>query len=481
VSTGTQARFRDGKGRIGRATTAWLFLLSWAVLGCFVHTIDQRSWVLLHAWVEAIGERGEFHVDGVTLPEFAGLEDDTHVARDHRYARNAPGTSLFGAGVYRVVSSATGISYRESFELASCLVSWLVTGLATAVAMTLMAHVGAALVGSALGGVVIALAYGLGTLAFPWSGLPYQHQTAAVWIIAALYLGGRLREGGGTAVAVGAGLCLGLVPFFSYAQVPVAGCIGLYVLYACRTHRERLLVAGAAVAGILPTLALNAAYWGGPFTTVYQASGDPEVVDLTPSWSLALARLHFYLINPASSLFFYSPVLALGAVGLFRLPSRHRALQVTALLGIFVTLGHLLIVGGRGAAQWGPRLMIPLTPLLILGLAWWWGSRGRRITLVVVTVVSILCGAAGALGPVIYMKTGKKNGVVAYAPLLVGRGDWRKLMYRHQRATLSTTGEPELRFPLRPVLGWLALVGGIGLAHSLARSRRRTIPEDVIA
>lgn len=474
MTTRTPVAAGDTSGPIGRATTAWLFLFFWAVLGCFVHTVDQRAWNLLHAWVEAMGERSELHLDGATLPEFAGLADDTYVADDgHRYARNAPGSYLFGAGMYRVVSSVTGISYRDSFELASCLVAWLVTGLATAIAATLMAHIGAMLTGSALGGVVIALAYGLGTLALPWSGLPYQHQTAAVWIVAALYLGGRLRDRESPVVAAGAGLCLGLVPFFSYAQVPVAACVGLYVLASCRTGRERLIVAGAAAAGIVPTLAMNAAYWGGPFTTVYQASGDPEVVDLVPSWSLVRARLHFYLTNPASSLFFYSPVLVLGAVGLVRFPARHRALQVAALAGTLVTLGHLLIVGGRGAAQWGPRLVIPFTPLLVLGLAWWWGSQGRRITLVAVTVVSILCSAAGALGPMIYMKTGKRNGVAAYAPLLVGKGDWRKLIRREQRAALSTDGELELHFPLRGILVWVALAGGLGLARSLSREQRR--------
>jgi hypothetical protein len=464
----------SGKGRVGRTTSAWLFLFSWAVLGCFVHTVDQRAWNLLHAWVEAMGERGEFHVDGAALPEFAGLEDDTYVAADgHRYARNAPGPYLYAAGVYRVLQRTTGLSYRSSFERASCLVAWLGTGFATALAVTLLAHVAAGLTGSAVGGVTIGLAYGLGTLALPWSGLPYQHQAAAVFVVGALYLGTRLRQGAGAGAALGAGVCLGLVPFSSYAQVPVAACVGLYALHACRSNRDRLLLAGAAGIALLPTLAVNAAYWGGPFTTIYQASGDPEVVRLTPSWSQTWSRLHFYLSDPTSSMFAYAPVLALGLPGLLLLDRRHRALQVTALAGSALTLLHLVIVGGQGAAQWGPRLVLPFTPLLVLGLAWWWGSRGRRVVLVAVAAVSILACSAGALGPMVYMKTGKRNGVVAYAPFLVGEGDWRKVLHRNQVAALSSAGPAELRFPLRGALVWVALVAGLGLVHSLGGIRRR--------
>jgi hypothetical protein len=287
--------------------------------------------------------------------------------------------------------------------------------------------------------------------------------------VAALYLGRRLHQEGGPWAALGAGLCLGLVPFTSYAQVLVAGCVGLYALHGCRSHRQRAILAGASLVALIPTLAVNAVYWGGPFTTVYQASGDPEVVYLTPSWSQTWSRLHFYITDPTSSMFVYAPVLALGLIGLVALPARHRAIQVTALAGTVVTLLHLMIVGGSGAAQWGPRLVLPFTPMLALGLAWWWGTRNRRVVLGVVTAVSILFCSAGASGPVVYLKTGKKNGVVAYMPFLVGEGNWRKVLHRDQVALLSAGGDPEQRFPLRGALGWPALVAGVGLVHSLTR------------
>lgn len=474
VSLGGQAlpRERDASAskRIGRPTAAALFVFSWAFLGCFVHTIDQRAWNVQHAWIEAMGGRGEFHLDGATLPEFRGLDDDTYVAPDgHRYARNAPGTYLYAAVLYGALHRITGLSYRNDFDTVSCLVAWGVTGFATALTIVLLAQLGAGLTGSRAGGVTLGLAYGLGTLAFPWSGLPYQHQTAAVFVVATLLLGRRLHEGAGPWTALGAGLCLGLVPLTSYAQIPVAACVGIYALYRCRSHRERAILAAGALVALVPTLALNAAYWGGPFTTVYQASGDPEVVRIAPSWSRALSRLHFYLADLTSSMFVYSPVLALGLVGLFALPRRQRPIQVTALAGTAVTLLHLLIVGGYGAAQWGPRLVLPFTPLLAVGLAWWWGSRSRRAILGVVTAVSILICSAGASGPLVWLKTGKKNGVVAYMPFLVGKGNWRKTLHEHQVELLSAGGSPELRFPLREPLSGVTLLAGMGLLYCLAR------------
>ena len=51
-----------------RGESLWLFLAAWALLGCFVHTRNQMTWNLQHAWVESLAERGTLHVGESATP-----------------------------------------------------------------------------------------------------------------------------------------------------------------------------------------------------------------------------------------------------------------------------------------------------------------------------------------------------------------------------------------------------------------------------
>lgn len=403
-------------GRRGESACWFLFVL--AVLGCFVNTRNQLSWNVQHAWVESLAERGSMHLDGSRTWQFALPRlVDVWVGPDgHTYAKNAPGTCFTAAGVYAALTRATGLRYETDFDLASTLVVFLSTCVASALASLILYRLARRLTGSAAGAACVAGAYSFGTLALPYSGALYQHQAAAPLFLGAFALGLRSRSDGAErpGVAAAQGLLLGIGTAFSFAYLAIAGAMTLYCLWPPRPARTLLFGAGAAL-GIAPLLYLNATYYGGPLTTVYQAAGDYQVTTLSVSWEAVVRRLSFYLSDPTTGLFFYCPVLLLAVAGLARVPPERRREQLAIGGATLLVLAHLLVVSGIGALQFGPRLVLPTLPFLALGLVPLWtaghplAARGYRIAFAALLALSVAFNTLGALGTTVFRDVSRWN------------------------------------------------------------------------
>lgn len=463
-----------------RGESLWLCLLVLASLGCFVNTRNQVTWNLQHAWVESLGERGVMHLEGSPTPRFAldRLVDVWTSPDGHTHARNAPGTYFTGAAVYRVLHRAFGLSYLRDFDLTSTLVTFFTTCLSSALVFLLLYQLAKQVTGSRLGGVCVAGAYSFGTLAFPYSGTLYQHQTAAVFFVGCFSLAFWRRRSGDERWFRPAleGLLLGLGTAYSFAYLPLGLCIAAYCLAPLRRRRTVLFLVGVAV-GVAPLLAINALYYGGPLTTVYQASRDYQVTTLEVSWAAIARRLHFYFSDPTTGLFFYSPVLLLSAPGLLLFPRELRRERLTIGAGVLLTLSHLLVASGIGALQFGPRLVLPALPFLALAcFPFWISEPGRtptawaRLAFVLLLVPSISFCALGALGTTMFRDVARWNAWYVYLrslfpPVPEGMPVYNLAIYT---------------FPLRRVLAWVALGVGvvavwrlIALRHEAARDARR--------
>ena len=121
-------------------------------------------------------------------------------------------------------------------------------------------------------------------------------------------------------------------------------------------RRTALLLAGA-LAGLLPLLTITRCHFGGPLTTVYStARPEPhELPLLVAGHSVAAA---FYLTEPttASS---STARLSCSRSGLLLPPRELWRERLTIGAGAPLSFGHLLVVGGTGAAQFPPRPLIP--------------------------------------------------------------------------------------------------------------------------
>src|SRR5574341_1356916 len=217
-----------------RGESLWLFLLVFALLGCFVNTRNQVVWNLQHAWVESLAERGAMHVEGSATPRFAldRLGDYWISPEGHYYARSAPGTYLTAAAVYFVIQRVSGLSYRSDLGLTGSLVTFFTTSLASALVFLLLYRLARRATASRLGGVCVAGAYSFGTLAFPSSGVLYQHLTAAVFYFAAFSLAfGRRRDADARWFRPALeGLLLGLGAGYSFASLPMGLSLAGYCL-----------------------------------------------------------------------------------------------------------------------------------------------------------------------------------------------------------------------------------------------------------
>lgn len=448
---------RTEVGRRLRAALAgeslWLFLAAWALLGCFVHTRNQVTWNLQHAWVESLAERGTMHVDGSATERFAldRLGDYWTAPDGHSYANSAPGSYLAAAGVYFVLHRVSGLSYREDFDLASTLVTFLTTGLASALVFLLLYDLARRASGRRIGGLAVAVAYAFGTHAFPYSGVLYQHLNAAVLFLAAFALAFRRRRDAGERRLAPAleGLLVGLGVTCSFAFVPMGLGVAAYCLAPLERRRALLFVAGAAV-GLAPLLLVNALYFGGPLTTVYHHSRDPNLTRYRLSWAAVAWRLRFYFTDPTTGVFYYSPVLLLAVPGLLRLPREFRHERLAIGVGSLLTLGHLFVVYGTGEAQFPPRLLIPVLPFLALGFAGCWCGRRAwpwaQALFVLLLLPSVFFCGLGALGPTMFRDVARWNAWYVYLHAL----------FPPVPEGMPVYNLPAYVFPLRPVLAWVA-------------------------
>ncbi len=469
--TPSPAASKDRLRAILAGDSLWWFVFVLAVLGCLVNTRNQLSWNVQHAWVESLAERGVMHLEGSPTWQFAPPRlVDVWVGPDgHTYAKNAPGTCLTAAGVHAVLARATGLRYQTDFDLVSTLVTFLTTCVSSALSSLLLYRIARRLTGSRHGGAAVAAAYSFGTLAFPYSGALYQHQAAVVFFLAAFALGLFRRLDGNDRWFDPAvqGLLLGVGMVFSFASVWIALAIGGCALWPVRWRRTVLFAAGAAL-GIAPLLALNATYYGGPLTTVYQAAGDYQVTTLELSLPGVLRRLHFYLGDPTTGVFYYCPILLLAVPGLRALPRDLRRERLAIVVATLLLFAHLLVASGIGALQFGPRLLLPTFPFLALGLAPYWtrrpgglSTRPLRILFAALLVLSVAFCTLGALGTTVFRDVARFNAWYVYLHAL-----WPPVPEGLPRYNL-----PTYRFPLRPVLSWIALAAALMYAWRAAAPR----------
>jgi len=210
------------------------------------------------------------------------------------------------------------------------------------------------------GPLVVALLYGLATLSGPHALFAFSEPLLALLLLGSFYglfRAGRLGGGPGWRLAAGAGLGYLVLTKAEYVLAALA-----LLLYYAWLARGRI----ATIAPVLAPLALlgagalayNALRFGTPWASGY--SGEAFSTPL-------LEGLNGLLISSGKSVFLYSPPLLLSLVGWPRFWRRWRAeaALVLALSGAFL-LFYARWWDWSGDWTWGPRFLLPLTPLLAL-------------------------------------------------------------------------------------------------------------------
>ena len=223
---------------------------------------------------------------------------------------------------------------------------------------------------------IVALTYGLATIAFPYSKALFQHQVSAFGAFVGFYLLWRVvREGATRQLLWAVGALFGLAAISEY---PVAPFLVLLVLWAALEMKDYHTL-HRVVWGALPLLLLFAAYnwaiFGTPLPVGYRYHVEYSMVHAQgfmgiarPTWE----ALYGITISPYRGLFFLSPILLLTLPGvrfMWRLPGERRT---AVLLGVVIA-GFILYNASYlywwGGAAIGPRFLVPAVPFMMLPLA----------------------------------------------------------------------------------------------------------------
>jgi hypothetical protein len=328
--------------------------------------------------MRSVTEHGEWWID-----RFAWNTADTIQRNGHTFPNKAPGTTLLGLlpwTITRAAMSALPLDQGRQLILVTWILTILMSALPTAGISLLMLRYlfqnGWTLASSTL----LALGYGLGTIAFPWATVFFGHQLSAFFAFAAFYLIWRLRtleRRTPVVLPLAAGLLIGFLPVIEYPGAIASGLIGLYALGTLPFNTARLVVAGALV-GILPLPLYNFALLGSPGVLSYSfyknGSAFPAHQQgfMGVSWP-RLDVLREITFRPQRGLFHANPWLAFALIAPF-FRSRVRALRFELLLSAAILLAFLLFNSGfgdsiiywGGAFSFGPRHLLIAVPFAVL-------------------------------------------------------------------------------------------------------------------
>lgn len=338
--------------------------------------------------VRSIVEEQTFRID-----HYHYNTNDKARREQHYYIDKAPGVSWLGVPVHEAIIASIG--NKRPIPRYLDVSMYLVTVFAVAIPSALAGGMLFVLVGilglPTKARVALALAYGLGTLAFPYSTLFYGHQLAAALLLAAFVLMVRIRHQSVTGILkapalVIIGLLLGYAVATEYPAALVCAVLGIYAATFVRPHgRLAWLAVGMAIPGAALALYHNAAF-GGPFTLPYEFSTQVHRhLGFFMGIGLPDANtLYQILFSSYRGLFYSAPWLLLaipGAVLLLRQRRfRAEALACIAIVVSFVWLNASLVDWEGGWAM-GPRYMIPAIPFLAILTVGAWEALLRDPTI----------------------------------------------------------------------------------------------------
>jgi hypothetical protein len=370
----------------------------------------------------SIVDRGQLNID-----PFASDTGDVARYHGHAYSDKAPGMSLLAVPVYALLKYTLldGRPYTALFAvpenqridflpryLLALVFAGLPTGLLSALLYAFLARLGLTRAWRTL----LALTYGLGTIALPFADVFFGHQLAAALLFGAFVLLFRVRHGElAPRYNVLAGALAGSAVITEYPTAIIAGALLLYALGRPRAGWRRALLVAA---GAAPALALAAVYntlaFGGPLGTGYAHLAGPEAFRAGQAQGfMGITYPHLDAIwqttfGPYRGLFLLSPVLLLAIPG-FVLLARDRAWRAEVALWLGIVVAYFGFVVSYfewdGGFSLGPRHFLPALPFLVLPIgellrpgrapAW----RGAVATLSAVSIAIV--GLATATDPLI--------------------------------------------------------------------------------
>jgi hypothetical protein len=222
----------------------------------------------------------------------------------------------------------------------------------------------------------LVFAYGLGTVAFPYSTVFYSHQLAAILTFLAFFLVFRIRWQQAPMWHLWlAGALLGFALISEYPTGVIAVVIGLYALLGTRNWKAAFPLGLAALPFILLWMFYNYARFGDPLELGYKYHATFTQHAQAGFAGLAGFRWDSFwdiTFSNDKGLFFRSPFLLLVIPALVKM-WRDRRYSLEALATAAILIGYLWYSASfydwGGGHTAGPRYLVAMLPFMVFPLA----------------------------------------------------------------------------------------------------------------
>ncbi len=352
-------------------------LLAAALLFCIyvlsnsgrLHIVDEAS---LFSVTESLALRGQVDTNAIAWTQWVNSPGEVLGAfgpDGEVYSKKGPAPAFLAVPWYLLLRVLTLLDVQVGMLQGTLLWNGFVTA-ATAVLLWLT--------GVRLGyrdrtGLLLALLFGLATIAWPYARLFFGEPLSAFALL--LCFSGILhwqrsgRPQWMLAAGVGAALAVATVTAHAVLVAILMVYAGVAFWLRRRDGLGKLAIAAGAllapllVAGAL-LLAYNAARFGSPWNTGYHF--DTGEGFTTPIWE----GFWGLILSPYRSVFLHTPLFLACLAAFVPFARRHRleAAVIGALSLALVGLYSMWWMWWGGYA-WGPRFLVPLTPLWVLALA----------------------------------------------------------------------------------------------------------------
>jgi hypothetical protein len=328
------------------------------------YATSRDEWFLFDA-TESMAQRGNLRLNyQADAYSPISLDDSFPPVAD-----TEPLQPILAAPLFLMAQALPGIGLVHAVWLFNILITALTAGTLYLYGLALGYRVPVAL--------LVGLAFGLGTIAWPYSRTFFREPLFTWLALLSALLMMRLRQKLSASerpwfILAGLGLALAGVLFSKEASFLIIPAL-LVEAIPSRLGRVRItrnlvvtLIALAVLGTVLGYLILFSGI--GPSRYAF----DNRLQQVQHNVSAMSEGVRGYLYSPARSLWVFSPILLLGFLGWPRLIHEHRwrqiAMPLTALVAFI--LGYAAVRGPEwyGGTGWGPRYLVPVTPFAALWL-----------------------------------------------------------------------------------------------------------------
>lgn len=381
------------------------FLVAALLFACYLLTytgvIQSSDGLAMFATTESIVRRGEADTNQLL---WMGLQQGSFGPDGELYSRKGLGMTLLALPLVWLARLWPALGLAQTALLLNPLLTAWTGGLLYLAVIRLG--------WSRFAAIAAALAYGLATLAWPYTQTFFSDTMAGWGLFAATYWLLAFQQEKHKHILFWAGLAWGLaylsrsinlvtLPVYALALAAIlweekrvenrdwrlgSGTPNLQSLFSNIPFREWVLFAAPILAAGIVSLWWNWLRFG-----ALLESGYVESEAFNGDWLFGLAGL---LVSPGRGTLWYSPVLLLVPLGVGWFWRRARWLLVSSAgLALLYWLVYAKWYMWHGGYSWGPRFLVPVLPFLLLmtGPAWqWifvesrWGRMGRWLTTLLV-------------------------------------------------------------------------------------------------